>query len=153
MGKIPHAAEQLSQGVTTTEARTPLSPCSATKEATTMRNLHTTTKSSPLLATTREKHAAQRRPSTAKNKQTEDVRHPSDMGSSANVGPAFQISCHLGKVDPDSGGTQRPPPPGSSPSVLSPWVSHLPASLTLTICLVSMSVCVFHSCCRESKRP
>ena len=35
-----------------------------------MRNLHTTTKSSPLLAATREKRAAQRRPSTAKiNKQ------------------------------------------------------------------------------------
>lgn len=63
------------------------------------------------------------------------------MGSSGSAGPAFQISCHLGKVDPDSAGTQRPPPPGSSPSVLSHWISRLPASLTLRTCLVPECVC------------
>ena len=58
-GKIPDAAEQLSLctttietvlwslGATTTEARTPQSSCSATREATTVRSLHSARKSGP----------------------------------------------------------------------------------------------------------
>ena len=45
--KIPHAAEQLSLCVTTTEARAPIAPFPATREATTTRSLHTTMKNNP----------------------------------------------------------------------------------------------------------
>ena len=50
-GRIPHAAEQLGPCATTTEPalQSPhaKSPCLATREATAMRGLHTTMKSSP----------------------------------------------------------------------------------------------------------
>ena len=71
--KISHATDHLDPCTATLEpmycnywsphAR---SPCSATREATTVRNLHTTTREWPLLAAAREKPVQQRRPSTAK---------------------------------------------------------------------------------------
>ena len=45
----------------------PYGPCSATREATTMRSLRTATREQPPLAPPREKPTQQRRPSTAKN--------------------------------------------------------------------------------------
>ena len=70
-GKIPHTLEPLSlcattiepvlqrQRAATTEALVPWSPCSATREATAVRSLHTTTREQPLLTATREKPAHQ----------------------------------------------------------------------------------------------
>ena len=53
--KIPHAAEQLSLCAPTTAAHKPKSPCSATREVTTMRSPRTTAREQPLLSTTRGK--------------------------------------------------------------------------------------------------
>ena len=50
--KLPHAVEQLSPYAPTTVARAPSSPCSATREATARRSLHTATREKPV---TREK--------------------------------------------------------------------------------------------------
>ena len=119
-----------------------------------MRSLHISMKSSPLLTTTREKpvrcNEDPAQPKINKQKMSGILRIWEAL---AMLRLYSRTSCHLGKVEPAPGGTQCPPPPGSSPSVLSHWVSHLPASLPLMICLVLWSVCVFHSCCRETKRP
>ena len=56
----PHAAAR--------ETHAPYSLCSATREATKMRSLHTATREKPPLTTTREKSTQQQRPSTVKNK-------------------------------------------------------------------------------------
>ena len=47
----------LSPRATVTEAQVPWGLCSATREATAMKSLHTATREKPLLATTREKTA------------------------------------------------------------------------------------------------
>ena len=52
--KIPYAVEQLSLCATAPETRVPWSPCSAVKEATSMRSPRITTREWPLLAAARE---------------------------------------------------------------------------------------------------
>ena len=83
-GKIPHAAERLnpwatntepvsqSPGAAATEARVPESLCSSTREA-------TTTREQPWLATIREKHMQQQRPSAAKNKKIINLKSNKDL--------------------------------------------------------------------------
>ena len=74
-GKIPHTTEQLRPCTTTVQTWSraqelqllrpaPYSPCSTTREATTVRSLGTTSREWPPLAATREKPTEQRRPST-----------------------------------------------------------------------------------------
>ena len=47
--KIPHVADQLTPGTTTTKACAALSPCPTTKEAAAMRSQSTATREKPLL--------------------------------------------------------------------------------------------------------
>ena len=74
-GEIPWATEQLSRWATTVE---PVlwSLCFALREATAVSMLHTTTKSSPLLAITSEEPMQQRRPSTAKKRGKREEVEP-----------------------------------------------------------------------------
>ena len=97
-GRTPHATEQLSPCVTaiepqlqslgtaTSEACVPESPCLATREATTMRSLCTTTRGTSLLATTKEKPTKQRRPSIAIKKQ----RYMAECHITSGIGQDFQ---------------------------------------------------------------
>ena len=73
--KIPQAVDQLSLCATTVE---PVlwSLCFALREATAVSMLHTTTKSSPLLAITSEEPTQQRRPSTAKKRGKREEVEP-----------------------------------------------------------------------------
>ena len=61
--------EQLIPCAVTTKAYVPYSLCSATRKATAMRSLHTTTKSSPHPPQLEKARIQQGRPSTAKNKE------------------------------------------------------------------------------------
>ena len=60
-GQILHTTEQLSLSAPTTDTRVPQSLCSAAREASATRSLHTTTGEWPLLAVTREKPMQPRR--------------------------------------------------------------------------------------------
>ena len=63
-----HKPQLLSSHATTTEAHVPRAHALQQREATTMRSLHTATKSSPCSLQLEKAHAQQQRPNAAKNK-------------------------------------------------------------------------------------